>query len=293
MISRRRFLTISCAALAAPARAAGVTTRWHGRALGADVSVAIRGPAEIAEPALEEALRLIARVEALFSLYDPTSLLVRLNRMGHLAAPPVYMLRLFEVSKAMHVATDGLFDPTVQALWQSHAQGRPLAEAYPTVGWQRVQFDRTEISLAAGQQLTFNGIAQGYATDLVSDALRAAGLSDIHVNIGEHAAFGPARRLGLADPVHGHLGHLTLQNSAIATSSPAATRVGDATHILGPQGAEPRWSTVSVIATRAAEADALSTALCLAPLSLMERLRTLPGVRRIVAVASNGDLITL
>ncbi|WP_300059810.1 FAD:protein FMN transferase [uncultured Roseobacter sp.] len=293
MISRRRFLTISCAALGAPARAAGFTTRWHGRALGADVSVVIRGPAEMAEPALAEARRLIARIEALFSLYDPESRLVTLNRTGHLAAPPPDMLTLFEASDAVHAATDGLFDPTVQVLWQALATGAPLEQARAHVGWSRVAFGPAGLHLSPGQQLSFNGIAQGYATDLVSDALRAAGLSDIHVNIGEHAAFGPARRLGLSDPAHGHLGHLTLQDGAVATSSPGATRLNGSGHIFGPTSGAPRWSTVSVTATRATEADALSTALCLAPLSLMEELRVRPGVRRIIAVDHTGDLITL
>ncbi|MGZ2256554.1 FAD:protein FMN transferase [Roseobacter sp. A03A-229] len=293
MISRRRFLTISCAALGAPAMAAGFTTRWHGRALGADVSVAIRGPAEVAEPALAEARHLIARVETLFSLYDHQSLLVMLNQTGELAAPPPDMLALFDASTEIHVATDGLFDPTVQALWQALSTGSSLEEARAHIGWSRVLFRPERIQLAPGQQLSFNGIAQGYATDLVSDALRAAGLSNIHVNIGEHAAFGPARRLGLSDPTHGHLGHLTLQDGAVATSSPGATQINGAPHIFAPMGGAPRWSTVSVTAARATQADALSTALCLAPLSLMEDLRALPGVQRIVAVAHNGDLITL
>lgn len=293
MITRRRFLTISCAALGAPARAAGVTTRWHGRALGANVSVAIHGPADIAEPALAEALRQIARVEALFSLYAPDSLLVALNRTGQLDAPPADMLALFEASSAMHAATGGLFDPTVQVLWQALATGVPPEDAQPHIGWSRVAVSPERIQLAPGQQLSFNGIAQGYATDRVSDALRAAGLRDIHVNIGEHAAYGDARRLGLSDPTHGHLGHLTLNNGAVATSSPGATHVRGAAHIFGPRGEAPLWSTITVMAHRATEADALSTALCLAPVDVLQRARALPGIQRIVAVTPDGDLITL
>ncbi|WP_159977282.1 FAD:protein FMN transferase [Roseobacter cerasinus] len=98
------------------------------------------------------------------------------------------------------------------------------APAHARVGRTRVAFGSDAIALAPGQQLSFNGITQGYATDLVSDALRARGFGDLHVNPGEHAAFGPARRLGLSDPTQGPFGHLTLQDGAVATSSPAAPR---------------------------------------------------------------------
>ena len=291
MMHRRRFLTITGAALGAPVFAAA-PLRWHGIALGAEVSIELNGPSDVTQPALEDALKRIRRVEALFSLYDQNSWLVRLNHDGALDNPPDEMLHLCEQTTLLNEATDGLFDPTVQVLWEAAAQGLPLQDARERIGWRRVNYDADAVRLDTGQRLTFNGIAQGFATDLVTDSVRAAGLSDIHVNIGEQAAFGPARRLGLSDPDHGLVGTVTLVDGAVATSSPNATRLGASGHIFSPSGRPPRWSTVSVLAETATLADGLSTALCLAPRDILEHARLLPGVRRIIAVDAMGDVIS-
>ena len=58
MISRRRFLAISAAALASPA-AASQPVRWQGRAMGADVSLTIDAPERQALPALADMRRVL------------------------------------------------------------------------------------------------------------------------------------------------------------------------------------------------------------------------------------------
>ncbi|THH35904.1 FAD:protein FMN transferase [Aliishimia ponticola] len=298
MTTRRRFLTITAAVaattLAGPARAA--TARWTGRALGAEASLTLHGPAARTQPALKAAIDQIREVESLFSLFAPTSALSRLNRDGYLANPAPEMLRLFRHVGDIHRLTEGLFDPTVQPLWQAHARGGDPAQAIAALGWSRVHASAARITLAPGQALTFNGIAQGFATDAVTDRLRAHGLQDVHVNIGEHRVLGPARRLGLAGQGEDGaelLGHVTLQDAAIATSSPGAMRLAKGFHILAPHGGTPRWGTVSVVAETATLADGLSTALCLADLPLARRLRAAPGIHRILLADTAGDLITL
>jgi len=230
-------------------------------------------------------LTAIGWVEALFSLWEPQSALTRLNEAGRLDAPPADMLALFDAADHANRATGGRFDPSVQAVWPHRADER--------VGWHHVRYGPDAITLGQGQQLTFNGIAQGYATDLPAAALRAAGLQDIHVNVGEQIAHGPARRLGLADPVAGLVGTVTVTDGAIATSSPAATPVGPEGHIISPLGEPLNWSTVSVLAASATVADGLSTGLCHAPLHVVRTVRSLPGVRAIVLVDAEGDVLRL
>ncbi|MEM8577132.1 MAG: FAD:protein FMN transferase [Pseudomonadota bacterium] len=280
---RRRFLTLLAACAAMPAGATPL--RWHGTALGAEASLELHGPEAQTRRALGAALRAIRRVEALFSLFDPASALSRLNAAGRLEAPAADMRALFAAADAAWRATGGRFDPSVQAVWPRRADAR--------VGWDRVRADGAAIHLAPGQQLTFNGIAQGYATDLAAAALRAAGLRDIHVNVGEQVADGPARRLGLIDPVAGQVGTVTLENAAIATSSPAATPVGPAGHIISPLGEPVRWSTVSVLARTATQADGLSTGLCHAPMEVVRQVRRQPGIAAIVLVDAAGDVIRI
>jgi len=288
MISRRRFLAITAAATAAgPARA----QTWRGHALGAEVSVRI-DMARDAAPlfgAIEAELR---GIEAAFSLYDPASDICRLNATGRLAIPERWR-SLLTVIDRLHLGTGGLFDATVQPLWQALARGDDPGPARAAIGWARVRWDGDSIRLGRGQALTLNGIAQGHATDRVRALLRGAGLDRCLVNIGEFAALGGPYRLGLADPIHGHLGQVTLDGTAVANSSPHADRVGGQAHILHA-AARPRWSTVSVVAESAALADGLSTALVLAPVAEARRAaQALPGVRAVRLVDEAGDLVTL
>ena len=290
-LTRRRFLSIPAASLAAgPAQAARST--WQGRALGADVSITIHGPHEVAEPALQAARSAIARVEAEFSLFDPTSALSRLNRSGRIAQPDPMMLDLLQAADGVHRMTAGLFDPTIQTLWRALADGSDTGAARKTIGWDRVRVARDAVELDKGQSLTLNGIAQGYATDLVADLLRGVGLDRTLVNIGEYRGQGGLWRLSLEDPTFGPLGLRVLQDGAIATSSPMAMSLGGAGHILHAH-AKPRWSTVSVEAVSATLADGLSTALTLAPMDVIRALPGRHGIHRITLVDLNGDLSTL
>ncbi|MBC7133984.1 MAG: FAD:protein FMN transferase [Roseovarius sp.] len=288
-MNRRRFLTVSAAFAATPALAQ--SHGWQGRAFGAEVAIRLSGPDQAAQPALHQARRIISQIEQRFSLFRPDSELVRLNRHGHLR-PSAPFRALFGLADAAYRITGGLFDPTVQPLWQALVAGDDPAGASVLVGWDRLSCDDKTIRLAPGQALTFNGIAQGFATDAVAEALADAGFGNALVNIGEYRATGGNWRLGVEDPQHGLLATRRLGRGAIATSSAMATPLGGGGHILHPTQ-QPRWSTVSVEAESAAMADALSTGLVLADPELVRKVRRTPGVHRITLVDGAGDLTTL
>jgi len=289
-IDRRRFLTISAAAAVAGMPAQAHT--WQGHAFGAEVSITLQGPATQTGPALRDALEAVSKIERLFSLYAPASALSVLNNDGVLQDPDPQFLALMRDADAANHTTQGLFDPTVQRLWRALANGNKPYDAASLIGWDRIEFDETQITLAPKQALTFNGIAQGFATDRVSAILRDHGLTQTLVNIGEHRGTGGPWRLGVIDPEHGLLGHRTLGTGAIATSSPAATPLGAAGHIVHPR-ATPQWSTVSVEAPTATQADALSTALVLAHLPQVHSIKARSSATRITLVDWDGNLTTL
>jgi thiamine biosynthesis lipoprotein len=289
-MKRRRFLTLAAAFACAPRLAHAMT--WRGRALGADMSVTLHGPREETAAALAAIPTHLAEVERLFSLYDPDSLLSRLNERGRLDAPPPAFVALMSAADRAHRLTDGRFDPTVQPLWQALAKNANPDPARAAIGWGRIR-QRDPIRLGAGQRLTFNGIAQGFATDRVRKDLQARGFTHALVDLGEQAALGGPFRLGLHDPAAGFLGQRTLQGNAIATSSPGALRLGKATHILSPGGEAPRWSTLSVEAAEATLADALSTAAVFMDRARLARLKRDAGLIRITAVDHDGRLISL
>jgi len=282
-LTRRRFLAISAAACAAPrgAFAAGEVARWRGVALGAQASITLAGLDEAAAtPVFAAAAAEIARLEDIFSLYRPRSEISRLNAAGALAAPSPEMLELLSLSGAIHHATQGAFDPTVQPLWNVWAEATgpapdatALASARAAVGWDGVAFDAEAIAFRRpGMALTLNGIAQGYIADRVAQLMRGLGLTDVLIDAGEIAALGVRSdgrpwRVGVAAPDGAVLAKAALRDRALATSAPLGTLLGAAGegHILDPRTGASRaaWRVVSVSAGRAAAADGLSTAFCL------------------------------
>lgn len=301
-LPRRRFLTVAaCAALAGSGQVAPLPQRltWRGTALGADVAITLDGPPDITRPALARARLEIAAFDARFSLFRDQSDLVRLNRQRHLPDLDRHWHDLLLVSTRLHRATGGLFDPTIQPLWRAHARGAGVDAARALVGWERVQVPgngRRGVALDSGQALSFNGVAQGAATDAVRDTLQAAGMTRVLVDIGETATIGGPWQIGAADPRHGLFARVELNGTALAVSSPDALRLaGHTHHILDPSGTRrPRWSSVAVVADSAAVADGLSTAACLMSGSeIREAAAALAGVRAIHMVDHDGTRHTL
>ena len=254
MLSRRRFMTIAAACAIAPhgARAA----QWQGHALGAQAEVTLRG----FEPQVLDYIPvLLDRVGRLFSLYHEGSALRRLNRHGRLPNPDPDFVALMRAADRAYGASGGLFDPTIQGVWADLAVGRRINR--DVLGWNRIEFSDAAVRLGPKQALSFNGIAQGFATDLVTGFLRSQGAVETLVNIGEYRALGGPWRIGIEDVEDGRQGWRTLSNGALATSSPGALRFGGQAHILNPLGTgAPLWSSVTVEADSATMADAASTA---------------------------------
>jgi thiamine biosynthesis lipoprotein len=310
-LTRRRMIAIAASAAGSALLAGGRTAaaaepvRWRGSALGAQVSIEIHHPDRAeAGRLVERCLLDVRRLEQQFSLYRADSAISGLNRTGILVAPDADMVALLKTSLRFAEITGGAFDPTVQPLWQLYtdhfASERPdgegpspgmLAEALAKVGYRGLLVGEDRIALARrGAAITLNGIAQGYATDRVVERLRRAGLSTTLVNMGEIRAIGTRAdgmpwRVGLADPVRPGvlIETVDLVDRAVATSAGAGFRFdskGRFTHLFDPAtGRSPQhYHSVSVMAPTATEADALSTAFSLMPLS---------GIGDIVAARPN------
>ncbi len=310
-LTRRRMIVIAASAAGSALLAssrfaqADAPVRWQGSALGAQVSIEIHHPDRAeAERLVERCVLEVRRLEQQFSLYRAGSAISILNRTGILVAPDADMVALLQTSLRFAEVTGGAFDPTVQPLWQLHADhfssGKPdsdgpspqqLTEALAKVGHAGLLVGENRIALLRrGAAITLNGIAQGFATDRVVERLRQAGLSTTLVNMGEIRAIGARPegtpwRVGLGDPDRpGVLSEtVDLVDCAVATSAGAGFRFdskGRFTHLFDPAtGRSPqRYRSVSVMAPTATEADALSTAFSLMPLS---------DIADIVAVRSN------
>ncbi|MCK0140808.1 FAD:protein FMN transferase [Aliiroseovarius sp. F20344] len=271
MMQRRNVLKIGAAALGAMAFARYTPSRreWRGRGFGADLSVVFHDGSEDHERIFSAIETEVERLEQVFSLFRPSSAISRLNRDGELHNPPKDLVALLEMSKRVWTATDGVFDPTVQSVWQDgHAQKGTIA-GFDTVDVRSdlIRFEKP------GTALTLNGIAQGYASDQLSRLLQHWGHAAHLVNLGEFAAGDGDWRIGIENSEAQRLTHTDLSNLGLATSAPGAMkRANGQTHIVHPFGKAPVWKTVTVQAQTSALADAYSTALSLVPHAKIETM---------------------
>lgn len=295
-LTRRRFIAISAVAASLPAALAAKPARhWTGQALGARASIMIDHPEAGAITA--RCLSEIDRLENILSLYRAGSALSQLNRDGSLAAPPFELLDCLARAQAVHQATAGRFDVTLQPLWALWAETasenrrptiRERREAQGRAGMDRVAISPEEIRLAPGMAITLNGIGQGYVADRVAMLLENEGLQNILIDTGEHRALGP-RPDGNPWPIRapGRNATIPLTARALATSAPLGTTfdaAGRDGHILDPRTGAPANSpleSISISAPTAALADALATAACLATdeSDLVQMLAAFPDCR--------------
>jgi len=286
--------------------------RWQGMAMGAPASLVLHhgGDTPRAQAALAATLAEVSRLEGMFSLFRADSVLSNLNRTGRVNNAPPEFITLLRAATDMTARSSGVFDPSVQPLWNLYfahfmVAGQTLpptpdqvARARALVDWQDVQVAGSTVTLArAGMGLTLNGIAQGFITDRCSEVLRRHGFSHMLVDMGEPRAVaakpdGSAWQIGLADPrAPGRALHtLSVTDQAVATSGGYGTRLDAAglyTHLINPRTGRtaPAFESVTVVAPSATQADALSTTLALIPRAeVMARqalLRSQPHCRAI------------
>jgi thiamine biosynthesis lipoprotein len=319
-VNRRRFIRIAAAAAScglAPAifAAEPAAATWRGIALGSLASIEIRhaDPAR-AQALLAAAIEELERLESILSLYRPQSALSRLNRDGILRDPPFDLVRVLDQAQRFGDLSAGRFDVTVQPLWNLYAAHfmkpdadprGPAAElihaAASCVDYRAVAVDADRIRFARpGMQVTLNGIAQGYITDRIADLFRGAGLDHVLVDLGEVYAIGTRDsrqpwNVGIEDPLNRNtlLAELPLADAALATSGGYGFRfdpAGRFHHIFDPAtGACPqRYASVSVVASNATAADALSTAANLMAPEAVERMLQQAGALRALVVDAAG-----
>ena len=315
-VGRRRLLMMAAVLPLAGWRMAqnahAAPLQWQGLAMGAPASVVLHheGDTQRAQAALRATLAEVTRLEAMFSLFRADSVISTLNRTGRVDNAPAEFIELLGIALNMSELSHGVFDPSVQPLWSLYydyfvvggntlpPDAEKVKLAKTLVGWRGIKVSGSSVVLAqTGMGLTFNSVAQGYITDRCGDVLRTHGFKHMLVDMGEPRAMaaksdGSAWQIGLADPrdpsrsVH----TLSVFDQAVATSGGYGTILDAAglyTHLIDPHSGltAPAYESVSVVAPTAAQADALSTALALIPISNMPArlalLRTQPGCRAI------------
>jgi len=257
-------------ALALPLGGADDVRREMRMVMGTAAALEVRG-APHPEAALDAAFAVLGRVDDALTQYRDSEL-VRLNAAG-IAEVSTDLQVVLRAALDVATASQGAFDPSVEPLLRAagYYAGAPRAlgdserrDAMNRVGFTRVRLEGRRVRLPEGGGLDFGGIAKGYAADEALRALRSAGARGASVDLGNSsiALFGPADLVGVRDPTQAGaepLAHFRLENEALATSS-QSEQPG---HIVDPRNGRPAEAAlgVTVVAARAMEADALSTAV--------------------------------
>ena len=187
--TRRRVITIFAAAAASaltggPARPHEADYAWHGVAMGADAAILLNGiELKAARNAIAAAVAEINRLEDALGLFRADSELRRLNRDKVLHSPSGDMRRALALALDIAGRSGGLFDPSVQALWEAHVDwfaaapdaglppDRVIASARAAVDWRKILIEPDAIRTGGDQRITLNGLGQGYVPDRLADLL--------------------------------------------------------------------------------------------------------------------------
>jgi thiamine biosynthesis lipoprotein len=327
VMTRRRFITFVAAAAGVPLllKAGGAQARparWDGTALGAPASIQLYHTNEAqAQAAIAAGLNELKRLEAVFSMYLADSSISRLNRDGVLENAPDDFVAMLARALSLAKISDGVYDPTVQPLWQTYFRhftaGNPdpagpsqreLDAALALVDWRGVEVDTANkrVSFARpGMGLTLNSGAQGYITDRVTDVFRAHGFDRMLVDMGEPRALsakpdGSAWRIAIANPANPGNAVTTLEvvDKCVATSGGYGTifdLAGTFTHIMNTRTGRtaPAMLGVSVVADKGIIADGLSTAMLMAPVERRQDILKAAGGLQARYVTPDGVVSTV
>lgn len=221
------------------------------------------------------------------------------------------------LSDAVRVAarTDGAYDPTILPmvrLWDFDAGGRlpspeALASAASLVDYRTVRVTGA-LALAPGQQVDLGGVGKGAVVDLIADHLAGRGIKRFLVEAGGDllvAGLKPGERPWriLVQHPRAPEAALAILEIGAAGERRAVITSGDYErylevdgvryhHILDPATGRPARASVSVtvIAERAAEADALATGLFVAGPAGLRWFDGDAGVQALVVIEANGVL---
>ena len=263
-------------------------------------------------------MELDREAKASMSIFDPASLLSRLNRNEtdsvdrHIA----FNLRLADSIGAL---SGGRYDVTVKPLVEAWGFAGKAAQAHPNVdsildfvGREKVRIERGRLVKSDPRvQLDFNSVAKGYTVDLLAELVERFGAENYIVDIGGEIRCrgvnrtGEAWRIGVETPFDGNMSdgeylqkRIRLREGGLATSGNYRRFYLDAdarkvAHTIDPRtgrSALSRLLSVTVVAPTCAEADALGTMfLAMGADDALAAAERMPEAKVYFILAGSGD----
>ena len=224
-----------------------------------------------------------------FSTYIPESEISRLNQSSSLVFENPFFYPVLLACKKVHSATKGAFDPTIGPLVNAYGFGpNKISKIFDRyyidsllqfVGFSKINFNSSFITLPKGAYLDLSAVAKGYAVDVIADYLKSKNIKHAMIEIGgEVRTFGTndqgeVWKIGIQDPLiesedyQPPFAAVSLENRSVATSGNYRNfyRLGNKiyTHIIDPRTGnigKKSILSVSVFAPNCMLADAYATA---------------------------------
>lgn len=246
------------------------------------------------DTALEDSiLKVIGEIGKSLNVFDSCSLVSAVNRSDSAFTVDSHFMAVYETSRRINTASDGMFDPTLSPLIKAwgfgpgHEENRDTLAVYSILSFTGISKTRLEGATLLKDdprtEFNFSAIAKGYACDAVGAMFRRNGVEDYLVEIGGELAAGGKSptggkwRISIDAPVKNdreivHDSYIIIEvtDAGIATSGNYRNfrQTGGKTigHTLSPKTGRPVETDVvsaTIIAPTAMEADAAATA-CMA-----------------------------
>lgn len=255
-----------------------------------DTLISIKAFPSDSRNAVDKAFAAFAAVEEMASFHKPQTELAALNRLNKLS-PTASFSQLINSARYYYNFSAGYFDPAFASLQNAYGfydgVGRlPAEEEIQTIlkdacGFSKVLHEDNSgnLVLASGSMLDLGGLAGGYAIELAAEVLRRNGCSAFLIDDAGDIWFEGKKpdntpwRIAVRDPRDNGVLAMIEADAPLAISTSgdyerfitvAGKRYG---HIMNPHTGRPvdYYSSVTIIASSAIAADALSTAVFAMP----------------------------
>lgn len=264
------------------------------------------------------AMRLDREAKASMSIFDPASLLSRLNN-NETDSIDRHIAFNLHLADSIGALSGGRYDVTVKPLVEAWGFAGREAEQHPNVdsilefvGREKVRIENGRLAKSDPRvQLDFNSIAKGYTVDLLARLVESFGARNYIVDIGGEVCCkgvnrqGDPWRIGIETPFDGNMTdgeyvqkRIRLTDGGLATSGNYRRFYLDAegnkvAHTIDPRtgrSALSRLLSVTVAAPTCAEADALGTMfLAMGADDALAAVKTMPGMKVYFILADGAD----
>lgn len=243
---------------------------------------------------------LLTLINDVASTYIPSSSIMQFNGADktHCIQEPSHVehfIKLLELSKQVHAASEGFFDPSLMPLvnyWGFGYKKRAADFAYEKaevdslltyVGFDKIAWseDKGQLCISKSDpmaQLDFSAVAKGYGVDLIANYLRDRGAANYYVNIGGEVVVSGNNKKGnpwtlgvnypdTAAALQDIVGTIKLTQGGMASSGNYrmfySDKNGYTAHTINPRtgmAAPSDLLSATVVAGDCATADAFATA---------------------------------